>query len=42
MLIAAAEALAARSLERQLVPDPLDRRAHQAVAEAVKRAATAR
>ena len=39
MLIAAAETLAAQAPEDQLVPDPLDRGAHRAVAEAVRRAA---
>ena len=39
MLIAAAETLAAQAPEDQLVPDPLDREAHRAVAEAVRRAA---
>lgn len=39
MLIAAAETLAAHSPEGQLVPDPLDRRAHREVAEAVRQAA---
>ena len=39
MLIAAAETLASHAPEGQLVPDPLDRSAHRAVAEAVRRAA---
>jgi malate dehydrogenase (oxaloacetate-decarboxylating) len=39
MLIAAAESLASHAPEGQLVPDPLDRGAHRAVAEAVRRAA---
>ena len=39
MLNAAAETLAAQAPEDQLVPDPLDRGAHRAVAEAVRRAA---
>jgi len=39
MLIAAAETLAAHAPEGQLVPDPLDRGTHRAVAEAVRRAA---
>lgn len=41
MLIAAAETLASHAPEGQLVPDPLDRSAHRAVAEAVRRAAEA-
>jgi malate dehydrogenase (oxaloacetate-decarboxylating) len=41
MLVAAAETLASRAPEGRLVPDPLDRDAHRAVAEAVRRAATA-
>jgi malate dehydrogenase (oxaloacetate-decarboxylating) len=41
MLIAAAETLASHAPEEQLVPDPLDRSAHRAVAEAVQRAAEA-
>jgi malate dehydrogenase (oxaloacetate-decarboxylating) len=40
MLIAAAEALARHTPEGQLVPDPLDRNAHLAVAEAVRLAAS--
>jgi malate dehydrogenase (oxaloacetate-decarboxylating) len=39
MLIAAAETLAAHAPEDQLVPDPLDRGAHRAVADAVREAA---
>ena len=39
MLIAAAETLAAHAPEDQLVPDPLDRSAHRAVADAVREAA---
>jgi malate dehydrogenase (oxaloacetate-decarboxylating) len=41
MLIAAAETLASHAPEGQLVPDPLDRSAHRAVAEAVRRAVVA-
>ena len=40
MLIAAAETLAAHAPEGQLVPDPLDKSAHLAVAEAVREAAS--
>lgn len=39
MLIAAAETLANQAPEGQLVPDPLDKSAHRAVAEAVREAA---
>ncbi|HUF89082.1 MAG TPA: malic enzyme-like NAD(P)-binding protein [Gemmatimonadota bacterium] len=39
MLIAAAETLSEHAPEGQLVPDPLDRDTHRAVAEAVRRAA---
>ncbi|HWP34325.1 MAG TPA: malic enzyme-like NAD(P)-binding protein [Thermodesulfobacteriota bacterium] len=41
MLIAAAEAIAARADEGELVPSPLDLEVHQAVARAVARAAIA-
>ena len=41
MLIAAADTLAARAPDDQLLPDPLDRETHRAVAEAVRRAAEA-
>lgn len=41
MLMAAAEALAERALPGQLVPDPLDRETHAAVAAAVRTAAEA-
>ncbi len=40
MLFAAAEAIAACAPKGELVPDPLDRRVHDAVAAAVRRAAT--
>jgi malate dehydrogenase (oxaloacetate-decarboxylating) len=40
MLIAAAETLAAHSPAGQLVPDPLDRSVHRAVAEAARQAAS--
>jgi malate dehydrogenase (oxaloacetate-decarboxylating) len=39
MLIAAAETLASRAREGQLVPDPLDLGSHRAVAAAVRAAA---
>ncbi|HKY61538.1 MAG TPA: NAD-dependent malic enzyme, partial [Gemmatimonadota bacterium] len=42
MLIAAAETLAEHAPAGRLVPDPLDRSVHRAVAEAVRRAATSR
>ncbi|HET6618028.1 MAG TPA: NADP-dependent malic enzyme [Gemmatimonadota bacterium] len=41
MLIAAAETLASQAPDGQLVPDPLDRSVHRAVAEAVRQAALA-
>lgn len=41
MLIAAAETLASQAPEGQLVPDPLDRSVHRAVAESVRKAALA-
>jgi malate dehydrogenase (oxaloacetate-decarboxylating) len=39
MLVAAAEAIADLAAESALVPDPLDPRVHDAVAEAVRLAA---